>query len=128
MLRISTRLPFVLTLIIGVTAALNPTMAQDKDGCYSAPGCLEDIDVYWDDDRFVVRWKNTCTERVYAKLCNEYEDGDWDCGEEGLPSGSTATWYTYNASGEYGAIWTGSLNSSEDWVCTGKTDGWYDWP
>lgn len=73
--------------------------------------CLKEISSKWSgsgNTKLTVMYQNTCNHRIYAKLCNQYKKGGYDCGSDGIKAGSTKSWYTYNATGRYSFMAVGS--------------------
>ncbi len=113
----------------GLVAGHNNSV--DGDGCWDARtnsggNCMVVQETYWRGSKFVVKYRNACSYRIYARFCNERRSGSEDCGASGISPGRTKTWYTYEANGRYNYISVGSDIGSKDWVCAGKVRGWGD--
>jgi hypothetical protein len=104
----------------------------DDDGCWdgfssSGGDCITVDDASWlNSGKFKTRYRNSCSHRVYMRFCNVRENGSEDCGATGVSAGSTTSWSTSNATGEYYYRWVGSERGGMDWVCSGKVNGWKD--
>ena len=106
---------------LSATAAHNDSV--DSRGCWDGldnwgGDCMSVSDSYWRDTTFYVKYKNSCSYRIYARFCNEKSDGGEDCGADGIRPGAIKTWYTYNANGRYNYNWIGSDNAGQDWNCS----------
>ena len=106
----------------------------DDDTCWdgrtsSGGACMVVADTKWSEyskNRFIVKYKNICNHRIYARFCNERNNGSEDCGASGISPGRTHGWATGNANGRYSYNWIGVGKGSKDWVCAGKVEGWHD--
>ena len=57
------------------------------------------------------------------KLCNQRNNLSWDCGEDGINGGSSRSVSTYHSNGRSWGQAVGSERGSQDWVCSGRYDG-----
>ena len=76
------------------------------------------------DKKAIVKYGNKCDHRIYARYCNEKNNGKWECGADGIRPGGTKVWSTYNASGRTNAKAIGSVEPEKDWVCTDSHQNW----
>ena len=87
----------------------------DDDTCWDGRNsrggpCMEVHDTKWSqytEGRFTVTFRNTCSNRIYARFCNERDNGSEDCGASGISAGNTKSWSTSNANGRYTYNWIG---------------------
>lgn len=112
-------------MVASSSASASHQTSVDADGCWDAKDasrnkCLRQTNHSWDKSKITVTYRNTCANRIYAKVCHDQKDGSPDCGAFGIRGYSDYKYYTYNATGdvEYNAV--GSDNSSFDWVCKSR--------
>lgn len=108
-------------LCMTVALAAGPVAAQDSNGCYAAPGCLEGSTWTGSGGEMHIQVQNLCSGRIYAQICIDQTDGRRDCGAVGVPAGGTNSWYGYNPTGTYEIVFVGSLDPGNDFLCAG---GW----
>lgn len=118
------------TSISNADTGHDPTV--DDDGCWDGrhsfinggSSCFKHSTSTWlNENKLKVVYKNTCSDRIYAKYCNGKTNGISDCGAAGVRPGGTKSWVTYNATGDYSYIAVGSDISSKDWVCASRWGG-----
>ncbi len=120
------------TLLASTWTLADYSSSIDAHTCWdglSATGnpCMVVADTRWSlhtPNKFMVTYRNTCEQRIYARFCNERQSGSHDCGTAGLAADSTVTWSTHQASGEHHHQWIGVTNAANDWVCVDKLDAW----
>ncbi|WP_404393931.1 hypothetical protein [Pseudoalteromonas phenolica] len=101
----------------------------DNQGCwdakhYGGDNCLTIESKNFSKDSLKVVYKNTCSERIFAKFCHFKNTGYNDCGAAGIKAGNTKTWVTRSgATGHFNYIAVGSDDSNYDWVCAIRLAG-----
>lgn len=121
-------------LLSSQLAVADYSSSLDEDTCWdgrtnTGGPCMQVAGDKWStytEGKFIVTYRNVCDHRIYARFCNERNNGSEDCGASGISAGGTKSWSTYNANGRYGYNWVGVTKASKDWVCAGKIDGWND--
>ncbi|MGB2246828.1 MAG: hypothetical protein ACPH3N_04120 [Alcanivorax sediminis] len=121
-------------LLSSQLAAADYSSSVDSDTCWdglsnTGSPCMVVADTKWSthtQGKFIVTYRNVCSQRIYARFCNERNSGSADCGASGILPGSTKGWSTYKANGRYSYNWVGVTKPSKDWVCSGKVSGWND--
>lgn len=118
----------------GHTATLGMRGNSYSNGCWDGrhdfinggDQCMQVVSSKWsgsDNTKMTVKYQNTCSYRIYAKMCNQRSNGTYDCGASGIKPGATKNWYTYSASGRYTYIAVGSDKPSQDWNCSSEWGG-----
>ena len=121
-------------LLASQFAAADYYSSLDDDTCWDARNsggarCMVVHNTKWSQyskGNFIVTYRNSCNNRIYARFCNERKDGSEDCGASGSGAGKTKSWSTSNANGRYSYRSIGVERGSKDWVCSGKVSGWHD--
>jgi hypothetical protein len=84
------------------------------------PECLAATPTFSADKTMKVVYANSCGGRVTVRACNRYPSGNEDCGSIAVANGNSNNWTTTKASGQWTYQYTGSNNSSMDFVCQGR--------
>ncbi|MEQ3637488.1 hypothetical protein [Alcanivorax sp.] len=124
----------IATLLASQFAAADYYSSLDDDTCWDARNsgggpCMVVHNTKWSQyskGNFIVTYRNSCNNRIYARFCNERKDGSEDCGASGIGAGKTKSWSTSNANGRYSYRSIGVERGSKDWVCSGKVSDWHD--
>ena len=124
----------IATLLASQFAIADYYSSLDEDTCWDGRNsrggpCMVVHDTKWSqytEGRFTVTFRNTCNNRIYARFCNERNNGSEDCGASGISAGNTKSWSTSNANGRYSYNWIGVEKGSKDWVGSGKVSNWHD--
>lgn len=122
-------------ICFSVLAANGQTAIVDNKGCWNAKHATggECLVVTHkkplSNNGISIVYKNTCSARIYARMCNFKNAAYNDCGVSGISAGSTHTSTTHSkATGQYTYLAVGSVKSSNDWVCAERVAGkaWYN--
>ena len=119
--------------VISTAAISGYRDSVDDKGCWDAKvnsyeSCAYQISGELKSGKAIVKYGNKCNHRIYSTYCNEYTNGKWDCGSDGIRAGGSKSWSTYDASGRTHIKSVGSENPSQDWVCAGEISDWNDDP
>lgn len=117
----------IFAALIALSSSANASYktSLDEDGCWDAKTprstkCIKQTDHTWNKGKITVTYRNTCDQRLYAKVCHDQTDGTKDCGSFGIRGQSDYKYYTYNATGDINYNAVGSTNSDYDWVCKNR--------
>ena len=75
-------------------------------------------------NKLLLKYRNSCGQRIYMKSCAKGSNGKWSCGATGIRAGKTYTFSYFNATGDHVAKSVGSKNPGEDWTCKSESGNW----
>lgn len=101
--------------------------ATGTDGCWQPEANCLSAQTRWHDNAFATRLTNGCKGRVYVQICQKRRDRTPDCGEFAIGKGQSETYETAKVpTGASNWIYVGSDIPEQDFNCTQKLQGWYE--